>query len=105
MASSPNVKNSKEMKAFSASEVVRHRLKEDLYIVIHDKVYDVTSFIDNHPQVSSLVLTVIDGVWKLLTNRTEVGRKCLLTREVMTLQKLSWRLDIARMHNSSSPIS
>jgi len=34
---------------FTASQVVSHRQKEDLYIVIHDKVYDVSKFIEQHP--------------------------------------------------------
>jgi cytochrome b involved in lipid metabolism len=34
---------------FAASQVVSHRQKEDLYLVIHDKVYDVSQFVEQHP--------------------------------------------------------
>ncbi|KAI1617875.1 cytochrome b5-like heme/steroid binding domain-containing protein [Exophiala viscosa] len=49
MASSDKVKSHKRLRDFSADEVVDHRRKEDLYLVIHGKVYDVTSFVDQHP--------------------------------------------------------
>ncbi|KAI4211212.1 MAG: hypothetical protein LQ351_006010 [Letrouitia transgressa] len=31
------------------SDVSAHNSKKDLYVVIHDKVYNATSFIDEHP--------------------------------------------------------
>lgn len=33
------------------SEVSSHSTKKDLYLVIHDKVYNTTSFVDEHPYV------------------------------------------------------
>jgi cytochrome b involved in lipid metabolism len=33
------------------AEVATHNTKKDLYVVIHDKVYDVQKFIDEHPYV------------------------------------------------------
>lgn len=36
-------------KQFTLPEVAKHATKKDLYIIIHDKVYDVTSFVDEHP--------------------------------------------------------
>jgi hypothetical protein len=38
-------------KEFTYAEVQAHSTKKDLYVVIHDKVYDTTSFIDEHPYV------------------------------------------------------
>jgi hypothetical protein len=32
-------------------DVAEHNTKKDLYMVIHNKVYDVTSFVDEHPYV------------------------------------------------------
>jgi hypothetical protein len=41
-------------KEFTYSDVSEHNTKKDLYIVVHDKVYDATSFVDEHPYVVSL---------------------------------------------------
>ncbi|KZF21129.1 putative cytochrome b5 [Xylona heveae TC161] len=34
---------------FTYSDVAEHNTKQDLYMVIHDKVYDVAKFVDEHP--------------------------------------------------------
>jgi hypothetical protein len=39
-------------KEFTYSDVSEHASKKDLYIVVHDKVYDCTSFVDEHPYVA-----------------------------------------------------
>jgi cytochrome b5 len=31
------------------AEVAAHSSKKDLYVVIHDKVYNASSFVDEHP--------------------------------------------------------
>lgn len=36
-------------KEFTYSDVSEHSSKKDLYMVIHDKVYDCGSFVDEHP--------------------------------------------------------
>lgn len=36
-------------KVFTYAEVQAHATKKDLYLVIHDKVYDASSFVDEHP--------------------------------------------------------
>jgi cytochrome b involved in lipid metabolism len=33
----------------SYTDVKEHATKKDLYIVVHDKVYNATSFVDEHP--------------------------------------------------------
>ena len=38
-------------KEFTLKEVAAHSTKKDLYVVIHEKVYDCSSFIDEHPYV------------------------------------------------------
>lgn len=40
-------------KEFTYSDVSEHNTKKDLYIVVHDKVYDATSFVDEHPYVGN----------------------------------------------------
>ncbi|CEG81673.1 Putative Cytochrome b5 [Rhizopus microsporus] len=36
-------------KVFSLNEVAQHKSKNDLWLVIHNKVYDITSFVVEHP--------------------------------------------------------
>lgn len=45
-------------KEFSYSDVSEHSTKKDLYIVVHDKVYNASSFVDEHPYVCPLCLTL-----------------------------------------------
>ena len=41
-------------KELTFKEVAEHNTKKDLYMVIHDKVYDCSSFVDEHPYVSRI---------------------------------------------------
>jgi len=45
-------------KEFSYSDVSAHATKKDLFIVIHDNVYNVSSFIDEHPGGEEVLLDV-----------------------------------------------
>jgi cytochrome b involved in lipid metabolism len=36
-------------KELTYAEISAHSAKKDLYLVIHDKVYDTSSFVDEHP--------------------------------------------------------
>lgn len=45
---SPSMSATKE---FTYSDVSEHTSKKDLYLVIHDKVYNSSSFVDEHPYV------------------------------------------------------
>ena len=38
-------------KDFTMKDVAAHSTKKDIYVVIHDKVYDVSPFVDEHPYV------------------------------------------------------
>jgi hypothetical protein len=38
-------------KEFTYQDVAEHNTKKDIYVVIHDKVYDCSKFIDEHPYV------------------------------------------------------
>ena len=40
-----------DLKEFTYSDVSEHATKKDLYIVVHDKVYNASSFVDEHPYV------------------------------------------------------
>jgi len=43
-------------KELTYTDVKGHATKKDLYLVIHDKVYDATSFVDEHPYVSDPIV-------------------------------------------------
>ncbi|KAF2260694.1 cytochrome b5 [Lojkania enalia] len=45
-------------KEFTYSDVSEHNTKKDLYVVIHDKVYNASSFIDEHPGGEEVLLDV-----------------------------------------------
>ena len=41
---------------FTYQDVAEHNTKKDIYVVVHDKVYDCTKFVDEHPYVTSVQL-------------------------------------------------
>ncbi|KAH7074105.1 cytochrome b5-like heme/steroid binding domain-containing protein [Paraphoma chrysanthemicola] len=45
-------------KEFTYSDVSEHNTKKDLYIVVHDKVYNASSFVDEHPGGEEVLLDV-----------------------------------------------
>lgn len=45
-------------KQFTLKEVAEHKTKKDLYLVIHDKVYDASTFVDEHPGGEEVLLDV-----------------------------------------------
>jgi len=47
--------NSKEL---TYAEVAEHNSRKDLYLVIHDKVYDTSGFVDEHPGGEEVLLDV-----------------------------------------------
>ncbi|KAF3062189.1 putative cytochrome b5 [Daldinia childiae] len=36
-------------KEYTYQDVAEHNTKKDLFVVIHDKIYDCTKFVDEHP--------------------------------------------------------
>ncbi|KAK4635771.1 putative cytochrome b5 [Fulvia fulva] len=47
-----------DTKEFTYSDVSEHTSKKDLYLVIHDKVYNSSSFVDEHPGGEEVLLDV-----------------------------------------------
>jgi len=45
-------------KELTYAECASHSSKKDLYMVIHDKVYDTTGFVDEHPGGEEVLLDV-----------------------------------------------
>jgi cytochrome b involved in lipid metabolism len=45
-------------KVFTAEEVKQHTAKDDIYIVVHNKVYDCTKFLDEHPGGEEVMIDV-----------------------------------------------
>ncbi|KAL8998377.1 MAG: hypothetical protein Q9169_002590 [Polycauliona sp. 2 TL-2023] len=47
-----------ETQEMTFSDVAEHNSKKDLFLVIHDKVYDATAFVDEHPGGEEVLLDV-----------------------------------------------
>ncbi|KAH6647964.1 putative cytochrome b5 [Truncatella angustata] len=45
-------------KEYTYQDVAEHNTKKDLFMVIHDKVYDATKFVDEHPGGEEVMLDV-----------------------------------------------
>ncbi|KAI1826998.1 cytochrome b5 [Xylaria intraflava] len=43
---------------FTFQDVAEHNTKKDLFLVIHDKVYDTSKFVDEHPGGEEVLLDV-----------------------------------------------
>ena len=86
-----------EEKELTFQEISSHNTKKDLYLVIHDKVYDCASFVDEHPYVSLVPYPCQRGnrreeeeeeeEEKLMDKLTEVVKKSSSTSVVRTHQK------------------
>ncbi|OQE29167.1 hypothetical protein PENFLA_c004G03727 [Penicillium flavigenum] len=50
-----------EVKELTLQEVSEHNNKKDLYLIINDKVYDCTTFANEHPYVVSLSMPTATG--------------------------------------------
>ncbi|KAL2846905.1 cytochrome b5 [Aspergillus pseudoustus] len=78
-------------KSFTSAEVASHKSKGDLYIIIHDKIYDVTSFVDEHPGGGEVLLEVggQDGTEAFEdVGHSDNAREALDRLEVGTLKRL-----------------
>jgi len=47
-----------EVKEYTYEDVKTHQTKKDLWLVIHDKVYSVSSFVDEHPGGEEVLMDV-----------------------------------------------
>ncbi|GKT99909.1 cytochrome-b5 reductase [Fusarium langsethiae] len=45
-------------KEFTMQDVAEHNTSKDIYMVVHDKVYDCTKFLDEHPGGEEVMLDV-----------------------------------------------
>lgn len=48
-----------DSKELTYEEVSGHNNKKDLFVVIHDKIYNASSFVDEHPYVLSLSFLIL----------------------------------------------
>lgn len=53
---SPPIKMPTLSKLYTMQEAAHHNTKDDCWIVVHNKVYDVTSYLDDHPGGDDVVL-------------------------------------------------
>ncbi|KAL9942718.1 hypothetical protein D7B24_004827 [Verticillium nonalfalfae] len=77
---------------FTFQDVAEHNTKNDLYMVVHDKVYDCTKFVDEHPGGEEVMLDV--GGQDATEAFEDVGhsdeaRDTLAQLEVGTLKRLA----------------
>ena len=49
LSSIPRKRPNMAEKEFTYSDVSEHSSKDDIYMVVHDKVYDCSKFVDEHP--------------------------------------------------------
>ncbi|KAJ2818448.1 Cytochrome b5 type B (outer mitochondrial membrane) [Coemansia furcata] len=42
--------------AYTGEQIKQHSTREDIWIVVHGKVYDVTKFLDEHPGGEEVIL-------------------------------------------------
>ncbi|XP_047530896.1 cytochrome b5-like [Vanessa atalanta] len=54
-----NACNMEELKRFSRKEVAERSTKQQVMFIIHNQVYDVTKFLDDHPGGHEVLLDVI----------------------------------------------
>lgn len=50
------------LKTYTLDEVAKHNTSKDVWIAVNGKVYDVTSFLDNHPGGPEMILQHA-GAW------------------------------------------
>lgn len=47
-----------ESKTFSVAEINKHNTRDDMWVIVRGKVYDVSKFIDEHPGGEEVLLDV-----------------------------------------------
>ncbi|CAF99612.1 unnamed protein product, partial [Tetraodon nigroviridis] len=50
-----------DVKYFTLEEIKEHNMSNDTWIVIHDKVYDITRFLEEHPGGEEVLLEQAGG--------------------------------------------
>jgi len=104
-----------EAKRFSLKEIEKHNTKESCWIVIHDNVFDVTKFLEEHPGGEEVLLEQggkdatenFEDVGHSTDARTMMKDYCVgeLTEEDKTHQKdkgaKKWADDGSSENNSS----
>ncbi|KAJ2189729.1 Cytochrome b5 isoform E [Coemansia sp. RSA 532] len=90
--------NKGEVSTFTAAEIAKHNTREDVWILIHDKVYDVTKFLDEHPGGEEVIL---ENAGKDSTSdfedigHSEDARDMLSQYYIGDLEASAWRLYLA----------
>lgn len=75
-------------------DVAEHNTKKDIYVVVHDKIYDCTQFVDEHPYVFTLPWSVETPFWISPVPSDQglgydVGRRSLHLRQIPPLTILT----------------
>uniref|UniRef100_A0A8C4ST38 Cytochrome b5 n=1 Tax=Erpetoichthys calabaricus TaxID=27687 RepID=A0A8C4ST38_ERPCA len=57
----PTDSSSQDKAVFTLEEVKKHNVSKNTWVIIHDKVYDVTHFLDEHPGGEEVLLEQAGG--------------------------------------------
>uniref|UniRef100_A0A8C4T0U8 Cytochrome b5 n=1 Tax=Erpetoichthys calabaricus TaxID=27687 RepID=A0A8C4T0U8_ERPCA len=61
LALTPTDSSSQDKAVFTLEEVKKHNVSKNTWVIIHDKVYDVTHFLDEHPGGEEVLLEQAGG--------------------------------------------
>lgn len=89
-------------KEFTYADVSAHNTKKDLYMVIHDKVYNASSFVDEHPYVQQQLQLLPIPANGFFT--TEAVRRSSSTLPAKTPRKRSRMSVTATRHDRFWPV-
>ena len=64
---------------YTYQDVAEHNTKKDFFVVIHDKVYDCTKFIDEHPYVFQYPILATSPLFSREGNGAKCCMELLLT--------------------------
>lgn len=73
---------------YTADEVARHNHEGDLWIAIHDKVYDLTSFYKEHPGGEEVLLALAGGDGTECFDSIGHSQEAILLREKFLIGEL-----------------
>ncbi|KAJ3047923.1 hypothetical protein HK097_011041, partial [Rhizophlyctis rosea] len=84
------------MPSYTAAEVSKHSSPTDAWIIVNDKVYDVTNFVDDHPGGKKVLLKVAGQ---------DASKQFAQFHNASVLQKYGPKLEVGQIGGSSDKSS